>query len=129
VDAGVLRTGFVEVSDWITKAAAAVPAERYSYRPTASVRTFGQLIAHITDGHLYYCGRAARQRVEWTDATEKGATDKATVTKKLKESIDACLAASAHGTPPLVANIAHSNLHYGNIITYMRMMGLVPPSS
>lgn len=30
---------------------------------------------------------------------------------------------------PLIENIGHSNLHYGNAITYMRMMGLVPPSS
>ena len=30
---------------------------------------------------------------------------------------------------PLMANITHANLHYGNVITYMRMLGLVPPSS
>jgi hypothetical protein len=29
----------------------------------------------------------------------------------------------------LMANVAHTNLHYGNLITYIRMLGMVPPSS
>ena len=33
------------------------------------------------------------------------------------------------GHPPLIQNLGHTNLHYGNLITYMRMLGLVPPSS
>ena len=62
---------------------------------------------------------------------EKGITDKATLVKKLKQSTDACTAAyGGKGKPgELLRNISHSNLHYGNVITYMRMLGLVPPSS
>jgi hypothetical protein len=63
-----LRNGFTEVSDWVSKAAEMVPAEKYSYRPVDTVRTFGQLVGH-------------------------------------------------------------TSLHYGNIITYMRMLGMKPPSS
>lgn len=29
----------------------------------------------------------------------------------------------------LMGNVAHSSLHYGNAITYLRMLGLKPPSS
>jgi hypothetical protein len=95
------------------------------------VRTFAQLIGHIADSHRWYCANAAGRNTEWSDATEKGSSDKAALAQKLKESIDACNAvyAGTGRTKDLMANIAHTSLHYGNIITYMRMMGLVPPSS
>jgi hypothetical protein len=49
---------------------------------------------------------------------------------KLKEALDACSAAHEAGQlGPLIANFGHVNLHYGNMATYMRMLGLVPPSS
>jgi uncharacterized damage-inducible protein DinB len=129
--AAVVRHGFGEVSGWITKAAALVPDDKYSYRPTQSVRTFGQLIAHIANGYDYYCAAAGGKKAQWSDASEKGKTDKATMAQTLKQSTDACNAAYGSGSQiaPLMANIAHANLHYGNIITYMRMLGLTPPSS
>jgi uncharacterized damage-inducible protein DinB len=128
--AGLLKGGFAEVSDWITKSAALVPAERYTYKPVATVRTFGALVAHVADGYNWYCANAAGQKTEWSDAVEKGPTDKATVTAKLRLATDKCIAASAKGQPmQLMQNIGHANLHYGNIITYLRMMGLTPPSS
>jgi hypothetical protein len=128
--AATLRKSFGEVSGWVTKAADLVPADKYTYRPAQSVRTFGQLIAHVADAHNYYCARAAGRNVQWSDAIEKGSTDKATLSEKLKQSIDACNAAYGAGqVGPLVENVGHTNLHYGNIITYMRMLGLVPPSS
>jgi uncharacterized damage-inducible protein DinB len=127
-----LRNGFNEVNDWVTKAADMVPADKYSYRPVDTVRTFGQLIAHITDSYNYFCARGAGNKVEWSDAVEKGATDKDALLPKLKEAVGRCNAAYSSGTAqqrPLFINIGHTNLHYGNIITYMRMMGLKPPSS
>jgi uncharacterized damage-inducible protein DinB len=123
--------GFTEVSGWVIKAAELVPADKYSYRPAASVRSFGQQIAHIADSYNYFCATAAGRKVQWSDAIEKGSTDKAALVQKLKQSTGECSAAyvaTGHAAP-LMANIAHTNLHYGNIITYMRMLGLVPPSS
>ncbi|MEX2271410.1 MAG: DinB family protein [Vicinamibacterales bacterium] len=130
--AAVLAKGFEEVSGWVTKSAEMVPADKYSYRPADTVRTFGQQIAHTADGYAYYCGSAkAGQGVEWTDSVEKAGGDKAAIIAKLKAATAACAAvyATAGNAPPLMANIAHSNLHYGNIVTYMRMLGLKPPSS
>lgn len=129
--AAAMQKGFGELSGWVTKAADMVPPDKYSYQPTATVRTFGQLIAHIADGQNYYCGRAAGEKIEWSDAVEKGGTDKATLVAKLKQSTDACNAAyGGNGQAgQLIGNIGHTSLHYGNIITYMRMMGLTPPSS
>ena len=127
----VLHGGLGEVANWITKSADMVPADKYTYKPVATVRTFGQLVAHVADGMNWYCkGAAAGKMGEWSDATEKGKTDKATVTAALKTAISGCHASTNTGTQLfLVQNVAHSSLHYGNIITYLRMMGMVPPSS
>jgi hypothetical protein len=129
--AEALKAGFGELAGWIEKAAELVPADKYTYQPVKTVRTFGQLVAHIVDGQAYYCGRAAGKTVQWSDATANGKTDKATVVARLKESMASCSAvyASGSGIPMLIANVAHSSLHYGNIVTYMRMLGLTPPSS
>ncbi|MBC7897125.1 MAG: hypothetical protein H7066_17030 [Cytophagaceae bacterium] len=127
---GLMKGGFAEVSGWITKAAELVPAERYTYKPVATVRSFGELVAHVADGYNWYCANAAGRKAEWSDAVEKGKTDKATVLAGLKKASDGCVAATAKGqTMQLMQNIGHANLHYGNMITYLRMMGLTPPSS
>ncbi|HET6977959.1 MAG TPA: DinB family protein [Pyrinomonadaceae bacterium] len=127
-----VRNGFNEVNDWVLKAAEMVPADKYNYKPVDTVRTFGQLIAHVTDSYNYFCAHGAGNKVEWTTPVEKGATDKETVLPKLKEAAGKCNAAYGSANPqlrPLFMNVGHTNLHYGNIITYMRMMGLKPPSS
>jgi uncharacterized damage-inducible protein DinB len=127
----VMRGGFAELTGWVTKAAEMVPADKYGYRPTTSVRTFAQLIGHIADSHNWYCANAAGRSTEWSDAIEKGSSDKAALAEKLSQSIDACNTAYAGSgrVKELMANIGHTSLHYGNVITYLRMMGLVPPSS
>lgn len=125
------RRGFVEVSDWLVRAAEMVPAEKYSYRPVATVRTFAQLVAHVVDGSRYYCNRASGKSTQWSDITEKGVSQKAALVIALKQSVSDCLAVhDANGNVgQLMANVGHNSLHYGNMVTYIRMMGLVPPSS
>ena len=131
-DAAALKQGFDEVSGWLLKAADMVPPDKYSYRPVATVRTYGELMGHVADGYNYFCGRAAGKKIEWSDAVSKGKTDKATIVAALKAATNGCAAAhtgAGAGLPPLIQNFGHTSLHYGNVITYMRMLGLVPPSS
>jgi hypothetical protein len=129
--AAAAQTYFTQVSRWVTAAANLVPADKYGYKPVASVRTFGQMIGHIIDGSEYYCGRAAGRNVEWADSNEKGLADKSTLLSRLEQAVAACDAvyAASGSIAPLVENISHTNLHYGNLVTYIRMLGLVPPSS
>ncbi len=127
-----IRRNFAEVSGWVTKSAELVPAEKYSYKPVDTVRTFGEQVGHITDSFNYFCAHGAGNKVQWADPVEKGKTDKATLLPKLKEAVDKCNAVHGSDTAqlvPLIDNVGHTNLHYGNIITYLRMMGLKPPSS
>ena len=131
-DAAALRKQFGLVSSWISKSAEVVPADKFSYQPSKDVRSFGQIIAHVADAFVYYCALGSGKKVQWSDAIEKGPTDKAMLTPKLKQALDGCTAAyaaSGGDADPLTENVAHSNLHYGNLITYMRLMGIVPPSS
>jgi len=126
-----LQKNYGQVSTWIAKAAEMVPADKYTFKATPDVRTFGQLIAHIADSSNFFCARGAGNKVEYSDAIEKGATDKATLLPKLKASLDTCSATykSPAKLDDLITNLGHVSLHYGNVITYMRLMGMVPPSS
>ncbi len=127
----MLRDGFTEVSGWMTHVAELVPSDRYTYRPTEGVRTVGEMLAHVIDAYIYYCPNAAGVATPWSAATEKkGPLDKATLQRKLKAATETCATAYERGTPlPLLQNISHTTLHYGNLVTYLRMMGLTPPSS
>lgn len=126
----LLHGGLREVDTWVTKAAELVPADKWSYRPTATVRTFGELVAHITDGMNWYCANASGKKTEWSDAVEKGKLEKAVVMGALKTAITTCHSVTNTGQlKELMQNVSHTNLHYGNMVTYLRMMGLTPPSS
>lgn len=128
-----VKHGFDEVAGWLVASAELVPADKYIYKPVNTVRSFGELMAHAADGMNWYCGSAkAAKDVAWSDAVEKGGATKVKVVAALKQSVQGCNAAHASATArfdKLMANVAHSNLHYGNAITYLRMLGLKPPSS
>jgi uncharacterized damage-inducible protein DinB len=132
--------------NYITAAASEVPEAMYSYRPTPDVRTFGQLIGHIAGSQNLYCALALGEKPPEEDAVEKSATTKAALVAALKQSNDYCARAykltdaATAGTLDLygqtrskvfvlLENASHDNEHYGNIVTYMRMNKLVPPSS
>lgn len=133
--AAAVKYGFEEVSGWLAASADLVPADKYPYKPVGTVRSFGELMAHAADGMNWYCGSAkAAKDVPWSDAVEKdkGGTTKAKVLAALKQATAGCAAANASPASridKLMANLAHANLHYGNAIVYLRMLGLKPPSS
>jgi uncharacterized damage-inducible protein DinB len=129
---GPLRFGFTEVTGWLVRVAESATTEQLAYRPVGTVRTLGQLVAHIADSHNYYCARASGQNVQWSDNLEKTVTEKAALVQALRRSIDACTPVYGGSTArldQLMANLTHDHLHYGNIVTYLRMQGLTPPSS
>lgn len=128
-----LRGGFAETTGWIVEAGKRVPASQYDYRPTESVRTLGQLIGHIADGNTFFCGKAAGGNPEWAETVALSGAGKDELLRKLEASIAACTeahqAANGARVGELVANLGHASLHYGNLVTYLRMLGITPPSS
>ena len=136
---------FDMVKGYITKAAEQVTEANYAFKATPEVRSFGQLIGHVADSNYMICGAAAGEKAP--GGIEKSATTKAALQKALAESFAYCdkvyagLTAAKAGEPVdffgnkqprlavLAFNTAHDFEHYGNIVTYMRLKGMVPPSS
>jgi uncharacterized damage-inducible protein DinB len=140
------RMLWTDVSDYITRAAAAAPDSVYAYRPTPAVRTFGQIVGHVAGAQRMFCAAALGEKAANEDDIEKSSTTRATLIEALRQSNAYCARAysmsnaTAAGTVDLfgarrsrlfvlLMNATHDNEHYGNIVTYMRLQGMVPPSS
>jgi uncharacterized damage-inducible protein DinB len=129
----------------ILKSADKIPDNLWSFQPTPDVRTVGQLFAHIADGQYEFCSAAEEKPVD--KGVEKTAKTKAEIVAAVKEAFAYCDAAFAKMTDASAAqivpffgrqmarigvmdfNTAHTMEHYGNLVTYMRIKGIVPPSS
>jgi uncharacterized damage-inducible protein DinB len=134
----------------ITESAAVVPDGIYSFKAADSVRTFGQILAHIAGANHNFCAAAKGTTTKVAeDQFEKTATTRAAIVKALADSMAYCDSVFAGLTDAqlvdpivmpfgmgngvrsaaIVGNICHLNEHYGNLVTYMRINGVVPPSS
>lgn len=141
-----LRGTYDSVKDWITKSADQVSEDLYSFKPTPEVRSLGELFGHVANANFMICSGAAGEKSPNTADFEK-VTAKAEIVKGLRASFAYCdqafdgmTEAKAHETitffgqqqprlSVLAFNTSHDYEHYGNIVTYMRLKGMVPPSS
>lgn len=123
-----------------------MPEESYSFKPTDSVRSYGQILGHVADSQYLFCSLVLGEKNP-APKIEQTKTSKADLTAALKDAFAYCdraydgmTDASATqvvtlfggDTPKLGAlsvNHMHTLLHYGNLITYMRMKNIVPPTS
>jgi uncharacterized damage-inducible protein DinB len=123
-----------------------VPEEYYSFRPTKAVRTFGQILGHVADSQYIFCSIVLDEKNPALNI-EKTKTSKADLIAALKDSFAYCDRAydgmtDSSGakrvklmgfTVPklgvLTNNLAHASEHYGNLVTYMRLKNIVPPTS
>jgi uncharacterized damage-inducible protein DinB len=119
----------------------------YAYRPTEDVRTAGQILAHIADAQYLFCSSAAGEDSPAAESVEQTRTTKPRIVEALEQSFAHCEGVFASttdatggrsvnlmGAPSttfgvLAFNSAHNYEHYGNLVTYMRLNGIVPPSS
>jgi len=130
----------------LNQAAEELPESLYAYRPTPDVRTMGELFAHVAGAQKAYCALALGEKAPDERDVEKAARTKAAIVAALKESNTYCERAYAQSDDKvkasadifgqqhpryyaLIANAAHDAEHYGNVVTYMRLNKLVPPSS
>lgn len=133
-----------------------MPETDYSYQPTSEVRSFGQLVAHIADTQYLFCSSIRNESNpngenlgpgDPSDAIEQRKGTKADLVKALREVFAYCdpvfegLEDSQWGNrvilvgndrakaSPLLLTLVHLWEHYGNMVTYLRLRGVVPPSS
>jgi len=133
----------------LADAAASMPADEYSFKPTPQIRSFGELIGHVTNANFFFCSQAKGEASPSKENFEKVA-DKAALVKGLNAALTYCdgvyngitdatfnelitmagpAKKQASRGSVLVFNTAHNNEHYGNIVVYMRLKGHVPPST
>jgi uncharacterized damage-inducible protein DinB len=136
---------YTNVKTNILKSAEKMPESNYAFKPSPDVRNYGAVIGHITDSQYFFCGAAKGETKD--SNVEKEVTTKAGLIEALKASFAYCDAAydsltDANGAMMmkfgkgersmsgiLNFNLAHDFEHYGNLVTYLRIKGLVPPSS
>ena len=140
----------------IVESAEKMPADQYGYQPVKDVRTFGQILGHVIDAQYLFCSSAKNvpnpngkdlKVGEPSDTIEKTKTTKAELTAALNDMfaycdpvftgiVDAGLGESVtlvgNARPksvPIQLGVVHLWEHYGNLTTYLRERGIVPPST
>ena len=124
-----------------------MPEEHFAFKPVSEIRSFGESVGHVADAQARNCSLAAGAGSKTLGAEKK--TTKAELTAALKESFAICDAAFASLTGAraremvkmgdsafqlsklslLVSMISHSNEQHGYMAVYLRLKGIVPPST
>jgi uncharacterized damage-inducible protein DinB len=130
----------------LLRSAEKMPEENYNFKPVDTVRSFGQIIGHLADAQYLFCSTASGEKSPDLNI-EKTKTSKADLIAALKEGFaycdkvyDAMTDAAATQTVKFFGNdlpkyavlnvsVGHNMEHYGNLVTYMRIKGIVPPTS
>jgi uncharacterized damage-inducible protein DinB len=145
-----IRSGWNGAKRNMLGSAKVMPEGKYGFKPADTVRTYGQILAHVAGANYEFCAAARGEKPPFTeDHFEKTATSPAAIAKALQDSVTYCDGAYTPLTDAsaaeiisgpfdgskqpraagLMSNISHNNEHYGNLVTYLRINGLVPPSS
>ena len=121
--------------------------DMYAYRPSVSVRTAGQILAHVANAQYAFCSSAAGEASPNQANLEDTLSTKAEIVLALGAAFGYCEGVYSAMTDTqgaearnffgqqmaasgiLAFNTAHNYEHYGNLVTYMRINGIVPPSS
>lgn len=135
------KTSFTAVKNNLQRMAEAMPEESYSFKPTPDIRSFGELMAHVADAQARFCSNVAGAPKTVDAASKKS---KAELVASLRQSSEMCDAAfdsltDATASQPagggrsklgtLQYNTGHSLEEYGYGSVYLRLKGIVPPSS
>ena len=140
---GMMEKEFVD-------AAEAMPEDKFNFAPPAGagdfkgVRSFGAQVKHVADANYYFFGgdMSEADMKAKHDAIEK-MTSKAEIIQALKDSLaqahtfvggitaENAFVTTEHGTRGGMASfgLAHMMDHYGQMVVYLRMNGIVPPAS
>ena len=142
-----VRNSWNSVKRYVAASADKMPAENYSFKPSPDVRSFGELVGHPANEHYLLCAPLKGEPNPMEKVDFEKTTAKADLVKAINDSIAYCdaaytaakdepktiaqFSATRRGTPfsTMLLNVTHDNEHYGNMITYLRMKGIVPPSS
>lgn len=141
-----VRPGYESAKNYLLRTAEQLSEEDFEFRPTADVRTVREQLGHIADTQHLYCSVALGESTPHETDLESTRTTRDAMIQALRESFEYCDTAYAQSDAEalqpvavwggqrsrlsvLIGNAVHNWEHYGNLVTYMRMLGQVPPSS
>ena len=145
-----LRSQWNNIKRNISESANQMSEENYTFKPTPEVRSFGAILAHVAGASYVFCAAAKGEKTPFAeDYFENNATTRDAIVKATSDAIAYCdgafmaltdasagqIGPNAFGSDQvphvnnLVGQIAHDSEHYGNLVTYFRLKGMVPPSS
>jgi len=142
-----IKTQYMMGRGVIVKAAEKMPESNYAFKPTDDVRSFGQLVGHVANAQYMFCSAASADKSPNTVDVEKTVTAKDDLVKALNDAFTFCDQAYSKMTDAqameivkffgnnqpklgiLSFNNMHNYEHYGNMVTYLRLKNIVPPSS
>lgn len=147
--ADAVRSAWDGAKKNIRDSAEFMPEAKFTFKPVDTVRTFGQLIGHVAGANYVFCAAAKGEKSPQAEAAFESLATKAALLKAWDDSVTYCNAAFTALTDrtaaemvdqpfgqgkgarlaALMGNVGHLNEHYGNLVTYLRMNGIVPPSS
>lgn len=140
------KAGYERTKGILLRSAEKMPEENYSFKPVDAVRTYGQIIGHLADAQYLFCSVASGEKNPGLNI-EKTKTSKADLIAALKDGFAYCdkvynsmtdaaslqtvkfFGNDAPKYAVLQISVGHNMEHYGNLVTYMRMKGIVPPTS
>jgi len=128
---------FAYVNGKVLDMAKDFPEDKYDYRPTKEMRSFGEVIVHIASGNVFAAKAGRGENVNWDELDSKNYKTKAGIVALLEKSITdstATLTAIpadhfAKTLSPWTSVIEHSAEHYGLLVAYFRLNGIVPPET
>jgi uncharacterized damage-inducible protein DinB len=140
-----MRTEFAAVSKAVMTAATKAPESIYGYQPTSEVFTLRKQLLHIADASYSICASFKGTPGQRPKMDADAPLAKADVLAALTASFAFCEAALTAATDATLAEmmttasgakrvksyhashlLAHTSLHYGNVVTYMRLNKLSP---
>jgi uncharacterized damage-inducible protein DinB len=140
------KLAYARVKDILMRSAQKMPEENYGFKPVDTVRSYGQIVGHLADAQYLFCSIALGEKNPGLDI-EHSKTTKADLIASLTTAFAYCDKAydtmtdatgaqmiklfgnDAPRFSALEVNNMHNLEHYGNLATYMRIKGMVPPSS
>ncbi len=134
-----LMTRWTELGDKLSELAEAFPDAQYDFRPAAEIRSVAEHLRHVAFWNEYV-GKTLRREGADGEANELPAArfrTKAAIVRALRESFAAVARGLAGTTAPLaeadedtlMAFVQHGAEHYGQLVVYARLNGIVPPAS
>jgi uncharacterized damage-inducible protein DinB len=138
------RQTFGFISSDVLKAAEKMPEGDYGYRATPDVRPFGELVAHVADSRIFLCSAIKGEAKQGDAASKKTKNDLIAALRASFEYCDgvyggindatAAESIKLFGTETsklraLYIVVGHENEMYGTMGVYLRLKGIVPPST